>query len=278
MNSPDSKSAGEPLKHHADERFLEYYRDKSADAEDVARSSAMYDTLTSFLAAKGHGGPGLSVADIGCGPGAQAVLWASNGFDVKALDVNADFITAGRQSAEKLGLEIDFRVGTAANLPWDDESVDICLAPELLEHVPEWQACLDEFSRILRPGGLLFINTSNKLCPRQSEFNLPLYSWYPAPLKRYCERLATSTRPGLVNFATYPAVNWFSFYSLRREFRERNMVSFDRLDVSDTSRMSDSKRRIVDFMRRSSLLRLSLQFLTPYTQIVGLKTQKAGSD
>ena len=47
------------------------------------------------------------------------------------------------------------------------------------------------------------------------EFNLPLYSWYPDPLKRYCERLAVTTRPQVANFDKYPAVNWFSFYELR---------------------------------------------------------------
>lgn len=275
MNVSQNKSTREPLKHHADKRFLEYYRDKSSDTENVARSSAMYSAITSFLARQGQRSRGLSVADIGCGPGAQAILWASKGFSVKALDVNADFIAAGQESAKKLGLEIDFRIGSATDLPWDDESVDICLAPELLEHVPNWDACLDEFARILRPGGLLFINTSNKLCPIQSEFNLPLYSWYPSSLKRYCERLATTTRPDLVNFATYPAVNWFSFYSLRNEFAKRGLVSFDRMDVSDIGRMSDAKRRIIGMMRRSSLLRLVVHLLTPSTQILGIKNMQS---
>jgi 2-polyprenyl-3-methyl-5-hydroxy-6-metoxy-1,4-benzoquinol methylase len=93
----------------------------------------------------------------------------------------------------------------------------VCLLPELLEHVVEWMACLKETARILRPGGVLFLSTTNKLCPSQQEFSLPLYSWYPRPLKRHFEKLAVTKRPELENFARYPAVNWFSFYSLRSE-------------------------------------------------------------
>ena len=265
----------EPLKHKADERFVAYYRDKSADSEDVARSSAMQAAITQFLRRRGRETDGLAVADIGCGPGSQAILWASKGYSVRALDVSADFIAAGKESAKKLGLDVDFELGTATDLPWSDECVDICLAPELLEHVPDWTSCLNQFTRILRPGGLLFINTSNKLCPIQNEFNLPMYSWYPGPVKRYCERLATTTRPNLVNFATYPAVNWFSYYGLCNELAKRGLTSFDRLDITDTRRMSPMKRRIVDTLRASGALRLVVQFLTPYTQIVGIKDAKS---
>ena len=271
MNVSQNRPSRESLKHHTDDRFLKYYRDKSTDAENIVRSSAMYNDITAFLARQGQKSSGLSVVDIGCGPGAQALLWASRGFNVRALDISADFVAAGKEAAKELGLEIDFQIGTATELPWGDESVDICLAPELLEHVPEWDSCLDEFVRILRPGGLLFVNTSNKLCPVQNEFNLPLYSWYPSWLKRYCERLATTTRPELANYATYPAVNWFSFNGLRSELARRGMATFDRTDVADTGRMSDTRRQIISVVRRSSLLRSLVQVATPYTQIVGLK-------
>jgi 2-polyprenyl-3-methyl-5-hydroxy-6-metoxy-1,4-benzoquinol methylase len=55
--------------------------------------------------------------------------------------------------------------------------MDVCLLPELLEHVADWQSCLNEAARVLRPGGLLYLSTTNVLCPRQQEFNLPLYSF-----------------------------------------------------------------------------------------------------
>jgi len=268
----DAKAEVSELSHHADERFLEYYREKSQSAETISRTGAMYDVLCRVRSQLGSTTKNLSVADIGCGPGAQSIFWAAQGHDVHGLDVNAEFIEVAAQRAASNGLSIDFRVGSATQLPWPDESVEICLAPELLEHVSEWRDCLDEFARILKPGGVLYINTSNKLCPIQNEFNLPLYSWYPRPVKKYCEKLAVTTRPQFANYATYPAVNWFSYFELRREFRDRGMDSLDRADLIHIKAESGLRRGVTSAVRALSPLRFLLQLITPYTLIVGVKS------
>src|SRR5205807_1840429 len=152
------------------------------------------------------------------------------GHKVRALDVNEPLIDLARRRAQGQGLDIAFEVGSATALPWAPASMDVCLLPELLEHVADWQACLREASRILRPGGLLYISTTNVLCPLQEEFNLPAYSWYPTSLKRHCERLAVTTRQSLANHAKYPAVNWFSFYSLRDWLTALDFKCYDRFD------------------------------------------------
>jgi 2-polyprenyl-6-hydroxyphenyl methylase/3-demethylubiquinone-9 3-methyltransferase len=231
----------------------------------------MFDTLCTVQLERGGPTEGLSIADIGCGPGAQSIYWAARGHEVHGLDVNADFIDVARERAADAGLEVDFRVGTAASLPWADESVDICLAPELLEHVPEWEDCLDEFARILRPGGLLYINTSNKLCPVQNEFELPLYSWYPRRLKRYCEKLAVTSKPQFANYATYPAVNWFTYYELQKEFLGRGMTALDRTDLIHLKAEPGLFHLIAGIVRASSVLRFAVQLVTPYTLAVGVK-------
>ena len=158
----------------------------------------------------------LRVADIGCGAGTQSLLWAELGHSVFGLDVNAPLVEVAQRRAAERGLPVDFRVGTATALPLEDSSVDVCLLPELLEHVPDWEACLREAARSLDVGGLLYVSTTNVLCPVQSEFNLPLYSWYPSFVKRRYERLAVTTRPAIANYAKYPAVNWFTFYASAR--------------------------------------------------------------
>lgn len=149
--------------------------------------------------------------------------------------------------------------------------MDVCIAPELLEHVADWQSCLDEFVRILRPGGVLYLSTSNVLCPVQQEFDLPLYSWYPAPLKRRYERLAVTTRPELVRHAKYPAVNWFSFYGLRRELSHRGMRSMDRFDFIDSASRSRLKCLAATVIRSLPPVRLLAHIATPNTMVVAVK-------
>jgi 2-polyprenyl-6-hydroxyphenyl methylase/3-demethylubiquinone-9 3-methyltransferase len=87
------------------------------------------------------------------------------------------------------------------------------------------------------------------MCPRQCEFNLPLYSWYPARAKHYFERLAVTTRPDLANNASYPAVNWFTPYGLARELAQRGFTSLDRFDIADTTNKSKFARLAIQSIR-----------------------------
>jgi 2-polyprenyl-6-hydroxyphenyl methylase/3-demethylubiquinone-9 3-methyltransferase len=199
------------------------------------------------------------------------MMWAALGHHVHALDVNESLVKLARERAARTGYDIDFRIGSAVELPWANESMNICLVLELLEHVADWKACLNEFARVLRPGGVLFLTTSNKLCPIQAEFNLPLYGWYPAPLKRHFEYLAVTARPDLANFAKYPAVNWFSFYSLRAALAARGFQCSDRFDVMDLSTKSTLARLIVSSVRLVPLLRWLAHVATPGTIAVAVK-------
>lgn len=177
--------------------------------------------------------------------------------------------------AASAGYTIDFRVGSATNLPWPDGSVDVCIALELLEHVAEWKSCLKEFMRILRPGGALFVTTNNKLCPLQAEFNLPLYSWYPARLKHYFERLALTTRPEIANYARYPAVNWFTFYGLRALLARDGFHCQDRFDLIHFREKSMLARLIVSVVRAVPILRWFGHVCTTGTIILAIKADGA---
>jgi 2-polyprenyl-6-hydroxyphenyl methylase/3-demethylubiquinone-9 3-methyltransferase len=216
----------------------------------------------------------LEVLDVGCGAGTQSILWAEAGHHVHALDVNQPLLDLGMQRAASSGHVIDFRLGSASDLPWPDQSMDVCLVIELLEHVREWQGCLEESARVLKPGGILFLTTSNKLCPIQQEFNLPFYSWYPAGIKRYCERLALTTRPQLANFAKYPAVNWFSFYSLRRMMAARGFHCLDRFDAMDLDGKSGVQKFAASLIRRNSACRWLAHVATPGTMIACVKGRR----
>ena len=149
--------------------------------------------------------------------------------------------------------------------------MDVCLMPELLEHVPDWGKVLDECARILRPRGVLYLTTTNKLCPSQQEFRLPLYSWYPAPLKRYCERLARTTHPGLAGYATYPAVNWFTYSQLRSELDKRGLESKDKFEVIDTAGFNAPKTMLISAIRHIPPLKWLALAALPYSSVVAIK-------
>lgn len=261
----------------AHDPFVEYYARESVTQSTLERFEAVRGAVVRELAR--HRAPAaLDVADIGCGAGTQCMIWARHGHRVHGLDINRQLLELGAARAREVGVDIDFRVGSATELPFASASMDVCLVPELLEHVADWEKCLDEFARVLRPGGLLYLSTTNRLCPQQAEFNLPLYSWYPRPLQRYYERLAVTTRPALANFAKFPAVHWFTFYSLRAALVVRGFEpGRDRFDLIDLAGRGWLARTVVAAVRNLPPLRRVGHVLTPYSVILARKRPAAGS-
>jgi len=248
--------------------FVKYYAEASTTEATLERFRAVYDLIARVREHSAGKTAALDVADIGCGAGAQCLIWAQAGHRVHGLDINAALIDIAKQRAQEQGHAVDLRVGSAVSLPWPDASMDVCLLPEVLEHVREWQACLDEGMRILKPGGLLYVSTANYLCPVQMEFDLPLYGWYPAPLKRYFERRSVTDWPELVNHAQYPAVNWFSFYSLQRYLAKCGFESRDRFQVMKLEGRSWPIAAVLKIVRAVPLLRWLGQVATPGVVVV----------
>jgi 2-polyprenyl-6-hydroxyphenyl methylase/3-demethylubiquinone-9 3-methyltransferase len=219
----------------------------------------------------------LDVADIGCGAGTQALLWAVGGHRVCGLDISEQLVELARKRASESVLAADFRLGSALRLPWPDESMDICLVIELLEHVSQWQVCLRECARVLRPMGILFLTTTNALCPFQEEFNLPLYGWYPRSVKRYFERLAKTKRPDLANYATYPAINWLNFYSIRSFLQPVGLHCLDRFDLIDAENKTRVARFVISCIRSIPPLRFMAHLTSHSTTLLAIKSKEPGS-
>ncbi len=252
------------------EDFFKYYEQQSLSAKTMERFSSTCQTLLRVRARRGSDRD-LDVLDIGCGAGAQSTLWTDLGHRYRGVDINQPLIELARKRAQQQRSSAHFEVGSATALPFADGTMDVCLLPELLEHVADWQSCVDEAVRILRPGGLLYISTTSRLCPIQEEFNLPLYSWYPAPLKRHFERRAITDWPAVANFAKYPAVNWFSFYSLRDHLAPHAESCMDRFDLMETSSKGTLARMVVGALRAVPPLRWLGHVATSYTVIVCTK-------
>lgn len=258
--------------HTSSHEFYQYYaRTSQSEKTEERFASIQAVALRLHKQWNAHHDGSLEVADIGCGAGTQCLMWGKLGHRVHGLDINEPLLNLARRRAAEAGLAVDFRLGTATRLPWADATMDICLVPELLEHVTEWQPCLVECARILKPGGVLFVTTTNKLCPKQQEFGLPLYSWYPAFLKRYCERLAVTTHPRWVNHAKYPAVHWFTFYQLRDVLYTLGLASLDRFDVMDLSRKGRIAQLLVPIIRHVPVARLVAHVLTPSLILFAIK-------
>ena len=260
------------IDHSSDPNFLAYYERESVSEETVGRFTRIRDRALELWSERNRRSGPLDAVDIGCGAGTQALLWAEMGHRVRALDVNEPLLEVGKERARRRGLQVDFQLGTATALPFESASADVCLLPELLEHVADWEPCVREAARILRPGGLLYLSTTNWLCPVQDEFSLPLYSWYPAPLKRRFEKLAVTTRPALANHTRYPAVNWFSFFQLRAYLAPLGFPEcLDRFDMLARQPLSPAKRLVTRLATCSDVARVAAHVFTNGSTVWALK-------
>ena len=88
---------------------------------------------------------------------------------------------------------------------------------------------------------------------------------------RCCERLAVTTHPQIVNFASYPAVHWFSFYGLRRYLARLGLKSMDRFDVMDAQEKSAAVRLALKAIRGVPLVRLLAHMTQGGTLLVAVK-------
>lgn len=264
-------SADQPWDTGTHPDFYRHYEQHSVSAASLARFQGIRDVILRALGEDGRREGVLDVLDIGCNAGSQARFWVEKGHRYTGIDINAPLVELARQRAAEAGLAAQFEVGSATKLPCPDASFDVCIMPELLEHVAAWRDCLNEAVRVLRPGGALYLSTSNWLCPVQQEFNLPFYSWYPPFLKRYYEHRAMTDRPDLANYAKYPAVNWFSVYRLRAYLEPLGFTCLDRFDLVDAAGKGVAARVVLGLLRGLPPLRLLGHMFTPYTVLVSKK-------
>jgi SAM-dependent methyltransferase len=124
----------------------------------MARRSAT--THASFLLP--HLKPGMSLLDIGCGPGtisiglAQAVAPGK----VIALDASSNQIEAGRRRAAEAQISnLQFQDGSVYSLPFPAEEFDVVFAHAVFEHLKEPDSALREIRRVLKPAGRIALRS-----------------------------------------------------------------------------------------------------------------------
>lgn len=110
----------------------------------------------------GHPLDGLSLLDIGCGGGLLSEPMARLGARVTGVDASARNIAVASLHAERQGLALDYRQGTAEALASEGARFDIVLALEIVEHVSDVDLFLRSCGEMVKPGGLLFLSTLNR--------------------------------------------------------------------------------------------------------------------
>lgn len=101
------------------------------------------------------------VLDVASGTGYGSDYLIKKGAKkVIGLDISNDAINYGKNAYEKQNLSV--MQGNATNLPFHDESFDIIVSFETIEHLKEYRKFLIECRRVLKNEGLFICSTPNK--------------------------------------------------------------------------------------------------------------------
>jgi SAM-dependent methyltransferase len=97
--------------------------------------------------------------DVGCGAGTEAVFLAQCGYRAVGIDLSGEALRIAKTRAEAAGVSVDWRVGSALDLPVRDGSVEFANDRGCFHHIPEKQRGRygAEMARVLKPGGSLLL-------------------------------------------------------------------------------------------------------------------------
>jgi ubiquinone/menaquinone biosynthesis C-methylase UbiE len=183
-----------------DEAFLRYWNNEVIDPTDpaastwidhcsnrVVQSRELVQRIRRHLDLKG-----CRALDVGCQTGALGIALSEAGARVTGIDVVDWLVKAGRMRSAGWGVAQQWVVGQSERLPFGSTSFDLVTFVDVIEHVQDTNRCLAELVRMLKPGGILYLQGPNRFSP-QWFFSDPHYELFgasvlpPALGRRYVE-------------------------------------------------------------------------------------------
>lgn len=97
------------------------------------------------------------ILDIATGTGLTARTISRSGAKVTGVDIAEGLLEAAKQLSDDEGLSIDWQIGDAENLPFEDTSFDAAASTFGIMFATNQNAAISELSRVVRPGGRIAI-------------------------------------------------------------------------------------------------------------------------
>lgn len=215
---------------------------------------------------------GLTILDVGCGPG-NIASFCGVPADSKWFGVDL-WENQLRQAADKGVYENVFQVNLLDGLPFRDRSFDMVICSEVLMYLPNSRAALDEFHRVLRPEGKVFVYNPISWCPG-----------FLARVKKLIRKvhqekdsIALDSQTEWKNSRRPCRINYYSFRSLIDE------ISSARFQVMEVTafRLLRNRVRLLTrlenyrwYFRMTSFLARRFPYLASDIMVAGLKTEPA---
>ena len=103
----------------------------------------------------------LKVLDIGTGPGFFTVILNRAGHDCIGIDATEAMVEAARDNARQQGVKAEFRLLSADDLDFPDDTFDLIVNRNVTWTLPDLEVCYREWRRVLAPNGVILVVDAN---------------------------------------------------------------------------------------------------------------------
>lgn len=128
---------------------------------------------------------GVKVLDVGCGDGVLSYLIAKKNAAVSGLDYSEIAIEFAKEKIKEYS--IDFKRGSAYELPFEDDCFDAVVSSDVIEHLEDVPRYLSEIRRVLKDGGVAVISTPIK-CTEHPLDKEHVVEWFQDEYKSVIEK------------------------------------------------------------------------------------------
>lgn len=145
------------------------------------------------------------VLDIGTGSGHISKELGRHAKKVTSADITDE---------RKVKTGYDFVLVDDEQLPFSDNEFDLAVSNHVAEHTPRQNVHFKELFRVIKPGGIIYLATPNKLWLTDPHYRLPLISWLP---RKVSSIYLKSVRGD--NWDIYPV----SHFKVKKEFKNEEI-------------------------------------------------------
>jgi SAM-dependent methyltransferase len=200
---------------------------------------------------------GQEMLDVGAGTGNLALLAAEEGASVVASDLTPEMVEKGRARTEAEGVDVEWVVADAEDLPFDDERFDCVASVFGAIFAPRPEVMIGELFRVVRPGNTVALTAWGDYGPQAEVFKAmdrfrPLPDGVPRPSlwgdeEVVRERLAPHANSIRADRVSIPWV-FDSFDDMWRGFANNGPLVALRQGIGDEqfASLRDDVRQVVD--------------------------------
>jgi ubiquinone/menaquinone biosynthesis C-methylase UbiE len=172
------------------------------------------------------------ILDVGCGTGGATVAWAIRGAHSVGIDASKHDLELARLRAKSAGVNPKFVFGTGVTLPFNNNTFDIVLCDQVLEHIDDYDKTIKEMCRVLKKGGISYIDLPNRIFPFDPHYGWFFIHWLP---KNVHARIIKLLGIKFVNYDVYFRTYSEIYSSIKRNNLEILATSKNYIDTLSTN-------------------------------------------